>query len=60
MSRRSIERQMVMLQRSDWPAWLEGAGNEADLLRPMPVGSLKAEQPGHSHDGIMATKGKYP
>jgi putative SOS response-associated peptidase YedK len=26
------DRQMVILERSDWSAWLQGTGNEADLL----------------------------
>jgi putative SOS response-associated peptidase YedK len=35
---------MVMLERSDWSAWLEQTGNEADLLRALPAGSLRFEQ----------------
>jgi putative SOS response-associated peptidase YedK len=38
------DRQMVILDRSDWSAWLEQTGNEADLLRALPAGSLDAEQ----------------
>jgi|SRR5690242_3860618 len=38
------DRQMVVLERSDWSAWLEQTGNEADLLRPLPAGSLRVEQ----------------
>ena len=38
------DRQMVVLERSDWSAWLEQTGNEADLLRALPAGSLKVEQ----------------
>ena len=38
------DRQMVVLERSDWSAWLEHIGNEADLLRPLPTGSLCVEQ----------------
>ena len=38
------DRQMVILERSDWSAWLQGTGNEADLLRALPAGSLKVEQ----------------
>jgi putative SOS response-associated peptidase YedK len=37
------DRQMVVLERSDWLAWLEQTGNEADLLRALPPGSLKVE-----------------
>ena len=38
------DRQMVVLERFDWSAWLEQTGNEGDLLRALPVGSLKVEQ----------------
>jgi putative SOS response-associated peptidase YedK len=38
------DRQMVVLERSDWSAWLEQTGNETDLLRALPAGSLKVEQ----------------
>src|SRR6202035_2521147 len=38
------DRQMVILERSDWSAWLELIGNEAELLLALPVGSLKVEQ----------------
>jgi putative SOS response-associated peptidase YedK len=37
-------RQMVVLDRADRSAWLEETGNEGDLLRPLPAGSLKVEQ----------------
>jgi len=32
--------QMVVLERSDWSAWLEQIGNEGDLLRALPAGSF--------------------
>jgi putative SOS response-associated peptidase YedK len=35
---------MVILDRSDWSAWLEQTRNEADLLRALPAGLLDAEQ----------------
>jgi putative SOS response-associated peptidase YedK len=35
---------MVILERSDWSARLEQTGNEADLLRALPAGSLHVEQ----------------
>jgi putative SOS response-associated peptidase YedK len=35
---------MVVLEHSDWSAWLEQTGNEADLLRALPPGSLRVEQ----------------
>jgi SOS response associated peptidase (SRAP) len=38
------DRQMVVLNRSEWSAWLELVGNEADLLRPLSAGSLCLEQ----------------
>jgi putative SOS response-associated peptidase YedK len=38
------DRQMVVLERSDWSAWLEQTGNEVDLLKAFPAGSLRVEQ----------------
>ena len=38
------DRQKVVLERSDWSAWLEQTGNEGDLLRALPAGSLRVEQ----------------
>jgi putative SOS response-associated peptidase YedK len=38
------DRQMVVLEHFDWSAWLEQTGNEADLLRALPPGSLRVEQ----------------
>jgi hypothetical protein len=32
------------LERFDWSAWLEWTGNEAELLRALPAGSLNVEQ----------------
>ena len=43
-SRKIHDRQMVILDRSDWSAWLEQTGNEADLLLPLPAGSLHVDQ----------------
>jgi putative SOS response-associated peptidase YedK len=37
-------RQMVVLDRPDWLAWLELSRPEAELLRPLPAGSLMVEQ----------------
>jgi putative SOS response-associated peptidase YedK len=37
-------RQMVILDRPNWSAWLEQIGNEADILRALPAGSLHVEQ----------------
>jgi putative SOS response-associated peptidase YedK len=38
------DRQMVVLDRSDWSAWLEHTGNEGELLRALPEGALAVEQ----------------
>jgi putative SOS response-associated peptidase YedK len=38
------ERQMVVLERADWLAWLDLSRPEAELLRALPTGSLHAEQ----------------
>jgi putative SOS response-associated peptidase YedK len=38
------DRQMVILGRSNWSAWLQETGNEKELLRALPAGSLKVEQ----------------
>ena len=38
------DRQMVILERSNWWAWLGQAGHEAELLRALSPGSLKVEQ----------------
>jgi putative SOS response-associated peptidase YedK len=38
------DRQMVILERANWSAWLQETGNEADLLRALPAGSLEVEQ----------------
>ena len=37
-------RQMVILERSYWRAWLELSNGESELLRPLPGGSLRVEQ----------------
>jgi putative SOS response-associated peptidase YedK len=38
------DRQMVVLDRADWLAWLDLTRPEAELLRPLPPGSLAVEQ----------------
>jgi putative SOS response-associated peptidase YedK len=38
------DRQMVILERNDWAAWLDLTRPEAELLRPLPRGSLQVEQ----------------
>ena len=37
-------RQMVILERRDWVAWLNLTRPEAELLQPLPAGSLAVEQ----------------
>lgn len=38
------DRQMVVLERSAWLAWLDLARTEAELLRPLAAGSLAVDQ----------------
>lgn len=38
------DRQMVVLDPADWLPWLDGTGAEADMLAPLPAGSLQVEQ----------------
>jgi putative SOS response-associated peptidase YedK len=38
------DRQMVILDRSNWSAWLQETGNEGELLRALPAGSLNVER----------------
>jgi len=40
----NLNRQMVVLDRADWLAWLDLTRPEAELLRPLPTGSLAVEQ----------------
>jgi putative SOS response-associated peptidase YedK len=35
---------MVVLDRSDWLAWLDLNRPEPELLRPLPAGSLTVQQ----------------
>jgi putative SOS response-associated peptidase YedK len=37
-------RQVVVLERADWLAWLDLTKPEPELLRPLPAGSLTVEQ----------------
>jgi putative SOS response-associated peptidase YedK len=37
-------RQMVVLDRAEWLAWLDLTQPDAELLRPLPGGSLVFEQ----------------
>lgn len=38
------DRQIVILERADWAAWLDLTKTEAELLRPLPEGSLQVEK----------------
>jgi putative SOS response-associated peptidase YedK len=38
------DRQVVVLDRADWFAWLDLSCPEAELLKPLPAGSLVVEQ----------------
>lgn len=38
------DRQMVILERTNWSAWLEHTGDEGELLRALPAGSLVVER----------------
>jgi putative SOS response-associated peptidase YedK len=38
------DRQMVILNRDDWSSWLDLTQPEAEILRPLPAGSLIVEQ----------------
>ena len=38
------DRQMVILNRDDWSAWLDLTRPEGELLQPLPAGSLQVEQ----------------
>jgi putative SOS response-associated peptidase YedK len=38
------DRQLVVLRRDQWAAWLDGTLPEAELLKPSPAGTLRVEQ----------------
>ena len=38
------DRQVVVLDRSDWLAWLDLTRPEAELLRPLLTGALKVQK----------------
>jgi putative SOS response-associated peptidase YedK len=40
------ERQVAILDRADWGAWLDSSISAGGLLRPLPAGSLAVEQVG--------------
>jgi putative SOS response-associated peptidase YedK len=43
------DRQMVVLDRLDWCAWLDLTRPESELLRPLPAGNLAVEQVRQPH-----------
>jgi len=45
-------RQVVVLRPSDWKAWLDLEGSPAELLQPLPEGSLKVEEAKPSEFGM--------
>lgn len=38
------DRQVVVLERSDWAGWLDMTRPEEEVLRPLPAGGLRVEQ----------------
>jgi putative SOS response-associated peptidase YedK len=38
------DRQMIVLERDDWQAWLDLSKPESVLLQPLPAGALRVEQ----------------
>lgn len=40
------DRQIVILERSAWPDWLDPSVSAMSLIKPLPAGSLKVEQVG--------------
>jgi hypothetical protein len=42
--RRNARPIMVILERADWPAWLDLTRPDTELLHPLPAGSLTVEQ----------------
>ena len=38
------DRQMVVLEREDWQAWLDLSKPETELLQPLTAGALRVEQ----------------
>ena len=38
------DRQMVVLEREDWQAWLDLSKPETGLLQPLTAGALRVEQ----------------
>jgi putative SOS response-associated peptidase YedK len=44
MPRRSHNRQMVVVERRDWLAWLDLTRTEAELLSPLSPGAFTVER----------------
>jgi putative SOS response-associated peptidase YedK len=40
---RTTNRQLAVLRPTDWTAWIELTAPEAELLKPLPAGSLAVE-----------------
>jgi putative SOS response-associated peptidase YedK len=40
------DRQIVILERKDWAAWLDPTVSAKSLIRPLPAGSPSVEQVG--------------
>jgi putative SOS response-associated peptidase YedK len=45
------DRQVVVLDRADWMTWLDLTCPEAELLRPLPPGSLSSRRFGEPSAG---------
>ncbi|MGX9394074.1 SOS response-associated peptidase family protein (plasmid) [Nitrobacteraceae bacterium UC4446_H13] len=50
-------RQVVVLRPQDWKAWLDLSKPEADLLQPLPAGSLEVEIVRYGADSVQPNKG---
>jgi putative SOS response-associated peptidase YedK len=40
------DRQIVILNRADWAAWLDPSVSSKSILKPLPAGSLAVERVG--------------
>lgn len=47
------DRQIVILHLRDWAAWIYLTKPEAELLQPLPAGSLKVETVPPSSDNLL-------
>ena len=53
-------RQMVVLDRPDWLAWLDLSRPESELLRPLPARSLAVEIPAICGHQLLGVSGSSP